>query len=129
MAKMPSGFHAAAKHPLKLARADTFLAGAKQMDGLQPHSQGKVAILENRALAHRKGRATARIALAQADHGDAFGVFLAGLGMDVQATDFLCPRAAMRANRSFGPKLAFDVIKRGLLAKEPGVGKDRLCHG
>jgi len=32
MAQMPRRFHATAKHPLKLARGDAFLRGAKQMD-------------------------------------------------------------------------------------------------
>jgi len=34
--KMPSGFHATAKGPLKLAGGDTFFARARQMDGLTP---------------------------------------------------------------------------------------------
>jgi hypothetical protein len=70
MAKMPSGFHTAAEHPLKLPRGNAFLRSAKQMDGLKPHAQGKVAILENGTLAHRKGRTTAGVTLAEADLDD-----------------------------------------------------------
>jgi hypothetical protein len=128
--KVPRGFHTAAEHPLKLARRNAFLRRAKQMDGLKPHAQGKVAILKNRALAHGKGRATAGVALAQADLDNAFGVLLAGLRPHTcQAPNLLRGRAAMRAGRAFRPDLAFDVIESGFLAKEPGVGKDGLGHG
>ena len=42
VAKVPSGLHAAAKGPLKLAGGDAFLAGgAKQVDRLKPELKGK----------------------------------------------------------------------------------------
>ena len=130
MPEVPRGFHAAAKHPLKLARRDAFFRGAKQMDGLQPDAQGKVAVLENRTLAHRKGRTTAGVAFAQSDLDDAFRVLLAGLGVDAcQAADPVAERPTMRARRAFRPQLAFDVIESGFLAKEPRIGKDGLGHG
>ena len=130
VAKVPSGFHAAAEHPLKLARRNTFLRRAKQVDGLQPHFQGKVAILENRALAHGKGGATAGVALAQPDLHDAFGVLLAGLGAHaLQPPDLIAECSAMRANRAIRPNLRFDVLESGFFAKEPRIGKDGLGHG
>lgn len=130
MAKVPRGFHAAAKHPLKLAGRNAFLGCAKQMDRLQPHPQGKVAILKNRTLAHGKGRTTARVTLAQADLHDAFGVLFGRLGAHVcKSADLVAERSAMRANGTFRPKLGLDVIEGGLLAKEPGIGKDGVGHG
>ena len=78
MPKVPRSFHATAKHPLKLPRADAFLAGAKQMDGLQPHAKRQVTILENRTLAYGKGLA-AGVALVKADLHNAFGCFRLGL--------------------------------------------------
>lgn len=77
--KEPRRFHAAAKDALKLARGETVLAAAKQVDSLKPKPQGKVAILENRALADRELLATG-VALAQADLHDAFRVFRARFG-------------------------------------------------
>jgi len=130
VAKVPSGFHAAAERSLKLARRDTFLRRAKQVDGLKPHPQGKVAVLENRALAHRKGGAAAGVALAQPDLHDAFGVLLAGLGADaLQPPDLIAECSAMRANRASRPNLRFDVLESGFFAEKPRIGKDGLGHG
>ena len=74
--KVPRGFHAASKHPLKLPGADAFLAGAKQVDGLQPQVQRQVTILEDRTHAHGE-RLAAGVALAQAEND--VGCFLLGL--------------------------------------------------
>ena len=68
VAKVPSGFHAAAERPLKLAGRDAFLDCAKQMDRLKPQPQGQMAVLENRADANRE-RLAAGVALAQAGAG------------------------------------------------------------
>ena len=43
MAQKPGGFHAAIQHPLNLAGADAFLAGAHQVDDLQPQMQRQMA--------------------------------------------------------------------------------------
>ena len=52
----PCGFHAAAEHPLKLARADAFLAGAHQVDRLKPVRHRRVGILEDRSCLERELR-------------------------------------------------------------------------
>ena len=130
VAQMPRGFHAAIEHPLKLARGDTFLRSAKQVDGLKPHPQWKVAVLKNRALAHSKGRATAGVTLAQADLHDAFGVFLARLGPHaLKPADLLGSRTAMRTGWPFGPKLRLNVLKGGFFTEKTRIGKDGVGHG
>jgi len=129
MAEVPSGFHAAAKHPLKLAGRYAFLRSTKKVDRLKPKPQGQVAILEDRSLAHRKGRATAGVALAQADLHDAFGVLLARLRANAfQATDFLSRCSTMRADWTSRPQLAFNICKRGFFAEKPRIAKDGLSH-
>jgi hypothetical protein len=112
MSKVPSGLHAAAKGPLKLAGGDTFLAAAKQVDRLKPEPQREVAILENRADTHGKGLA-AGIALAQADAGS-----LALKASNLGAIGVL----TMRANGSIRPKLCLNVGKSGFLIVKTGVG-------
>jgi len=130
VAEVPCGFHAAAEHPLKLAGRYALLRRAKQVDGLQPHLQGKVAILENRALAHGKGGATAGVALAQSDLHDAFWVLLAGLGAHaLQPSDLIAECSAMRAYRASRPNLRFDILESGFFAEKPRIGKDGLGHG
>jgi hypothetical protein len=119
MAEVPCGFHAAAEHPLKLAGADAFLAGAQQMDGLQPEPQGQVAVLENGADSHGEGLA-AGVALAQPRPS----------GLAAQASDFcLIDVAAMRANGTIGPKFAFDILESGVLVMEAVIRKDGVGHG
>src|ERR1035441_1050750 len=68
MGKKPSGFHAARKHPLNLVGRNALLAGAHQMDDLQPKVQRQMRRLENGPHAHSEGPA-ALIALAQAETG------------------------------------------------------------
>ncbi len=128
MPKVPRGFHAAAEHPLKLARRNTFLRRAKQMDGLQPQPQGKVAILENRTDAHRE-LFTARIALIEARLLYAIGMFLAWLRAHTFELADMVRAAAMRAHRTVRPKLLFDVLESGFLVMERQIGKDGLGHG
>jgi len=114
VAKMPRGFHAAAKDALKLARRDAFLAGAHEVDGLKPESEGEFAFLENSPHADRE-RLPAGVALAQASAGRLSG----------QAADLgLIVVLAMRADRTTGPKLALDVLKRRVLVVKPIFGKD-----
>ena len=55
MVKEPSGFHAAIEHPLNLPGRNAFVGAAKQVDDLQPQMQRKVAVLKQRAHAHREG--------------------------------------------------------------------------
>ena len=55
VAEEPSGFHAAIEHPLDLPGRNALLAGAKQMNDLQPQMQRQMAVLENRADPHREG--------------------------------------------------------------------------
>jgi hypothetical protein len=118
MPKMPSGFHAAAKHPLKLAGGDAFLTGAQQMDCLQPQPERQMAVLENGADPHGKGAATG-VALAQPRPG----------GFAAQATDLgLIDVPAMRADGAIRPKLAFDVLESSVLVVETIVGKNRVSH-
>jgi hypothetical protein len=119
VAKVPSGFHAATEHPLKLAGRHAFLAGAQQMDGLQPQPQRQMAILENGADPHGE-RLPAGVAFAQARPG----------GLASEAADALLINvAAMRANRTIRPKLAFDIFERGVLAVEAVIGKNGVGHG
>ena len=114
----PSGLHAAIEHPLDLAGADALLAGAHQVDGLQPQMQREMAVLEDRADPHREGLA-AGVALPQARTA----------GLARQAADPLfIAIAAMRANRAFGPKVGLDVGESGFLVVEMGGGQNGLGH-
>jgi hypothetical protein len=129
VAKVPRGFESASEHTVELARADAFLAGTEKLDRLQPQVQRQMAVLKDRALAHRKGRATASVALAQPELHDAFRVSLAGLGMDARKpADLVTRSAAMRAYRAGRPKLGFDVFESGFFAEKPRIGKDRFRH-
>jgi hypothetical protein len=117
--KVPRCLHAAAKRPLKLAGADAFLAGAKQVDSLKPKPQGKVAVLKDRSDANRERLATL-VALAQANASR----------LALKATD---PRgvgiAAVWASRTMRPKLRFDVSECRFLIVKSRFGKNRLGHG
>jgi hypothetical protein len=117
VAKVPGGFHAAAKHPLKLAGRNAFLRGAQQMDGLQPQPQRQMAVLENGADPHGEGL-PAGVALAQARAGS----------LASKAADLVAGRLTMRANRAIRPKLAFDVLESGILVVEAIIGKNGFSH-
>jgi hypothetical protein len=97
MAEKPSGFHAAFEHPLNLSGRNAFLAGAHQMDDLQPKMQRQMRILENRPHANREGL-FAGVALAQAR----------ARSIAVQAAN-LRGFTAMRTNRTFRPLRGFDI--------------------
>lgn len=119
MPKVPSGFKAAAEHPLKLAGADAFLAAAKQVDSLKPKAEGKMAVLKDRADTDREGLA-ASVALAETDPGS-----LALKASNPAAIGVL----TVRANGTVWPKLRFDVSEGRFFVVKPGVGMDRLGHG
>jgi hypothetical protein len=115
--KEPSGLHAAIKHALDLPGRDAFLAGAKQMDDLQPQMQRQVAILKNRPHADCEGL-LAGVALVQARTRR----------LAVQAAN--APRlAAVRANGAVRPQARLDVSEGcGLILKMRGR-KYGLGHG
>ena len=117
MPKVPSGFHAAAQGPLKLAGADAFLAGTHEMDRLKPQAKREVAILENGVDPDGEWLA-ARVALAEARTG----------GFAVQSADLVAGSLAMGAHRTGGPKPRLDVGEGGFLAMKLGGGKDRISH-
>ena len=117
MAKEPSSFHAAIQHSLNLTGADAFLAGAHQMDDLQPQVKRQMAGLENGA--HTNGEGFfAGVALAKPRSGS-FAV----------ETAYAVARAAKGANRTIRPKARFDVLESTGFGHELGSGKNRGGHG
>jgi hypothetical protein len=63
----------------------------------------------------RKGWATAVVALAQADLGDAHRISLARLRAHAfKAADLLSRRPAVRTERAVGPKLGLDIVASSL---------------
>jgi hypothetical protein len=117
MPQEPSGLHAAIEHPLNLASADAFLAGTHQMDDLKPEVKRQMAGFEYGA--HADGeRFLADVAFAESGTS----------GFAVQATDALS-FPAMRANRTIGPEMRFDVFESTGFGFELGGGKDRGGHG
>jgi hypothetical protein len=127
VSKVPSGFEAAAKRPLQLARRKAFLAGTKQVDCLQPKVKRQVAILENGADPDRE-LVPAAIAFPKAMLNNAFRVLLAWLGKNAFEAAKTINFAAMRANRAIGPKLLFDVLESGCFVVKPDIGKYRFGH-
>lgn len=117
MAEEPSGLHAAAEGPLKLAGADTFLAAGHQVDGLKPDAQRDVAAFKNGAHADGEGLA-AGVALVEAGPG----------GLALQRANPLLA-LAMRADRAVRPQLRFDVGESGCLIVEVFDGKGGLHDG
>ena len=107
MGKEPRSLHAALEHPLNLAGRDTLLAGAHQMDHLQPQVQGQVRRLEDSPDPNGE-RLPAGVALVQT---------LAG-GFAVQLADMLVCRATERTVWAIGPKSVFDVRKSRILIVE-----------
>jgi len=118
MGEEPRGFQADAKHPLKLAGADTLLAGAHEVDGLKPKMKLEVAILENGPDADSEWLA-AGVALAETRTG----------GLARQPTDLLASSLTMRANRTIGPKLGFYIFEGDFLVMEARSGKNGISHG
>jgi hypothetical protein len=122
MAQEPRGFHAAIEHALNLAGADAFLAGAHQVNDLQPQMQRQVAGLKDGPHAHGKGLLAA-IALAKARTS----------GLAIQAAHAIAA-AAMHAYRAVRPEMRFDVSESsGFVLKLGGAeyrgGHDGISYG
>jgi len=117
MAQKPCCFHAAAKHALNLPGRNAFLAGAHQVNDLQPQVQRQMRGFKDRAHPHRKGF-LARIALVQARTGR-LALQTANAGRTL----------AMRANGAIRPKPRFNESEGGFLVHkmqgvQNGVGHD-----
>ncbi len=118
MSKEPSGFHAANEHPLNLASRNALLAGAHQVNDLEPKVQGQVRRLENGFHAHGEGLA-AFVALDEP--------LASGLALH-PAQAFLIGVAAMRANRAVRPKTALDISESGIFVLEVRGVEDGGSH-
>jgi len=115
----PSGFHAARQHPLNLIGRDAFLAGAHQVNDLKPKAQRKVRTLEDGSLPHSE-LPTAVIANVKAKASSLALHLTNSLRVGV---------AAVRANGTVRPELAFDIRKSGGFVIEAGVVESGLGHG
>jgi hypothetical protein len=113
----PRGFHAAPEHPLYLAGRDTFLAGAHEVDDLEPQPQRQVARLEQGANPHGEWLPAA-VALVKAGTG-AFASELA----------YALPLPAMVADRAIGPQPGFDIGESGFFIVEVRLRENGLGHG
>jgi hypothetical protein len=117
MPEEPSGLHAAAKHSLDLPSRNAFLAGAHQVDDLEPQVQRQVAILEKGAHADRKGL-LAGVAFVEAR----------ARRLAIQRTD--ARRAATeRANGAVRPKPRLNVCESASFGQELGFVQNGLSHG
>src|SRR5262249_31185371 len=85
----PSGLIAHAKRPMQLVGAYALLAGAHEVEGLEPFMEGDLAALHDRP--HGHGEILATLFLGTAVHARPFG----GVGV--------VDNAAMRANRAIRP--------------------------
>jgi hypothetical protein len=112
----PCGFKAAAKRAVKLASRNALLTAAHHVDRLQPDMEWDVARLENGPHAHCEGLA------ASATFPEAGPRRLA-----FQLRRFI-DRAAMRTNRTIGPKPRFDEREGGIFVSELGCVQGGL-HG
>jgi hypothetical protein len=119
MGEEPSGFHAAFEHPLNLPGADPLLAGAHQVDDLQPQMQRQMAVLEDGPHPYGEGL-LAGVALAQAHPG----------GLALKAADPILIRVpAVRADRTLRPHHRFDMGEGGGLSQELWGVQNGLGHG
>jgi hypothetical protein len=116
MAQEPGGFHAAAKHSLKLPGADAFLAGAHQVDDLEPQVQRQVAGFEDGAHADSE-RLLAGVALAEAGPSS----------FPAQAAD-AAGLAAMRADRAIGPEPRLNIFERSGFVLQVRSEQYGGCH-
>src|SRR6202044_295930 len=114
----PRGFHAAFENALNLIGRDTFLAGAHQMNDLQPQMQRQVRRLEEGPHAHGKGLATFFAVVEAATGGFALH-FLDALRVTV---------AAMRTNWAVRPKSGLDKFEGSIFILEAIFGKNRTGH-
>ena len=119
MGKEPRGFHAARKHSLDLIGGDALLAGAHQVDHLEPQVQGEMGTLKDGSLFYGE-LPLALIALAKSKaSGLAFHLSNAvGVGI-----------ATMRANWTVRPKPALNIRESGFLADEVGGVENGSGHG
>jgi hypothetical protein len=115
--KEPSGFHAASKHALDLVGADPFLAGAHEMDDLQPQMQRQMRGLKNGPHSDSEGLA-ALVALVEADAG-AFALELPHA--------LLFP--AVVAAGAIRPQPRLDIGEGGFFVLEMRGGKNICGHG
>ena len=119
MGQEPRGLHAAIKRALDLSSAHPLLAGADQLDRLEPEPQREVAILEDRADPHGKGLATG-IALAEAGSAR-----LALKPADLRRINI----AAMRTNRPVRPQHRLYIGEGRFFVMKVGRGQNGLGHG
>lgn len=119
MVEEPSSLHATTQHTLYLVGADAFLAGAHQMDDLQPEVQPKMRGFEDGSHTHGEGL-PAFIAFIQAGAGG-----FAGHLADARA--IVVP--AMRANRAARPQVRFDVGDCAFFGLELGGIENGLSYG
>lgn len=117
MSEEPCGLHGALQHPLDLAGADALLAGAHQMNDLQPQVKWQMGRLEDGPLANGE-LPFAGIALVQADPGGFAGQATNAVGL-----------TAMRADGAVRPKLAFDVSESGFFGLKVRGVENGLGHG
>jgi hypothetical protein len=118
MGEEPCGFHAAFEHALNLAGADPLLAGAHQVDDLQPQMQRQVAVLEDGPHPYREGL-FASVALPQAHPG----------GLAVEPADPVAIRVpTMGARRAIGPKHRLDMSEGGGFVLEMGSVENGFGH-
>ena len=110
MGEEPRGFHAAPERALNLPSAHSLLAGANELDCLQPQMQREMAVLEYGADPHREGLA-AGVTLSQAGTAS----------FPSQATDSLVVAiTSMGADGASRPQVGFDVCKSGSFVVEMG---------
>jgi hypothetical protein len=116
MTEEPSGLHATAEGPVKLASADALLAAAHQMDGLQPEPERHMGRFKYGPHANGE-RLAAGIAFVEAGTG--------GLALQLA---YPSGALTVEADRAIRPKLRFDVFERGALVVEMFDGQGGL-HG
>lgn len=118
MAKEPRGFHAAIEHPLNLAGRNALLAGAHQVNDLEPQMQRQMRGFEDGSHANGKGLA-ALVALDETLAG--------GLALHT-AQPLFVGISAMMANRPVRPKTAFEISESGVFVLEVRGVEDRGSH-
>jgi hypothetical protein len=115
--KKPSGFHAARKHPLDLIGGDTFLAGAHQVDNLEPQMQRKVGTLKDGPLSDGE-LPLALVALVKAKASSLAFHLASALSVGI---------AAMRANWTIWPKPTLDIRESSFLVEELGAFRTEMA--
>lgn len=124
MGQEPSRLERDFQNAVKLVGADTLLAGAHQVDCLQPLVQRDMAFFEDRADANRELLA-AFAALLEAVALNAFRVFLGRLGVDAFQLVDAAHAATVRANWTFRPQDAFHMSEGSSLVVKIFSGQNR----